>query len=139
MSRGGRDLQRAASIRFQGLGAPPRIALRALHDPETGRLDAARFAEYLKIPLRKLAEALKKNYSAVHKTPASPTLQPFLRSLKRSLEILEELFPERAAVLAWLNAPLPDLGGRAPLDVILEGYPDAVEDMLEGALLGTPS
>jgi len=118
---------------------PSRIALKELHDPETGRLDAARFAEHLKIPLRKLAEAMRKNYSTVHKTPASPTLQPFLRSLKRSLEILAELYPERAAALAWLNAPLPDLGGRAPLDVILEGYPDAVEDMLEGALIGIPA
>jgi len=126
-------------VRFPSATAPASIALQELHDPRTGRLDAARLAEYLRIPLRKLAEAMKRNYSAVHKTPTSPTLQPFLRSLKRSLEILEELYPERAAALAWLNGPLPDLGGRAPLDVILEGYPEAVEDMLEGALLGTPA
>jgi uncharacterized protein (DUF2384 family) len=117
----------------------PVVSLQELHDPETGRLDASQFAEYLKIPLRQLASALGKDYGAVHKTPQSPALQPRLRSIKRTLEILEQVFPSRAAVLAWLNNPHTDLGRRTPLEVILEGYPDAVEDMLEGALLGTPS
>jgi uncharacterized protein (DUF2384 family) len=117
----------------------PQVVLQELHDPGTGRLDANRVAEYLKIPLKQLAGALGKNYSTVHKTPSAPALQPSLRSIKRILEILEQVFVNRSTGLAWLNSPHPELGQRAPLDVILEGYPDAVEDMLEGALTGTPS
>jgi uncharacterized protein (DUF2384 family) len=75
----------------------------------------------------------------VHKTPSAPDLQPSLRSIKRILEILEQVFPTRAAALAWLNNPHVDLGRRTPLEVILEGYPVAVEDMLEAALIGLPS
>jgi uncharacterized protein (DUF2384 family) len=115
------------------------VVLQELHDPQTGRLDAARIADYLKIPLKQLAGALGKPYSTIHKTPSAPTLQPVLRSIKRILEILEQVFVNRSSALAWLNSPHPDLGQRAPLDVILEGYSDAVEDMLEAALTGTPS
>jgi hypothetical protein len=115
------------------------VTLRELHDPESGRLDAGRIAEYLSIPLKSLSELLGRGYSTVQKTPAAPSLQPTLRSVKRILEILEQVLVHRAAVLAWLNSPHPDLGRRTPLDVILQGYPDAVEDMLESALAGTPS
>jgi hypothetical protein len=118
---------------------PPQVTLQDLHDPETGRLDAVRIAEYLKIPLKQLAGGLGKSYSAVHKTPAAPALQPILRSIKRILEILDQVFVSRSTALAWLNSPHPDLGQHAPLDVILEGHSDAVEDMLEAALMGTPS
>lgn len=117
----------------------PWVTLQELHEPETGRLDASRFAEYLKVPLKQFAGALNKNYSTIHKTPAAMTLQPALRSIKRTLEILEQVFVDRSVVLAWLNSPHPDLGRRTPLDVILQGYPDTVEDMLEAALTGTPS
>ena len=55
------------------------VGLEELHDPESGRLDARRIAEYLDIPLRALADALGKKYTTVHKTPAAPSLQPDLR------------------------------------------------------------
>jgi len=89
--------------------------------------------------LKQFAGALGKNYSTLYKTPSAPGLQPGLRSIKRILEILEQVFANHSTSLAWLNSPHPDLGQRTPLDVILEGYPDAVEDMLEAALTGTPS
>src|SRR5882724_2731294 len=98
----------------------PVLTLQELHDPETGRLDAGRVAEFLKIPLKQLAAGLGKNYSTVHKTPAAFTLQPALQSIKRSLEILEKVFEDRSVVLAWLNNPHPDLGRRTPMEVILE-------------------
>jgi hypothetical protein len=119
--------------------APAQVTLRDLHDPNTGRLDAARIAEFLKVPLKQLAGGLGKNYSTVHKTPSAPALQPALRSIKRILEILDQVFANRSTALAWLNSPHPDLGQRVPLDVILEGHPDAIEDMLEADLMGTPS
>jgi len=60
-------------------------------------------------------------------------------AIQRILEILGQVFPNREAVQAWLNHPLPDLGGRTPAEVILLGYPNAVRDMLEASLTGTPS
>lgn len=116
-----------------------RVPLQELHDGKSGRLDAGRFAEYLGLSLKRLAEAMGKNYSAIHKTPASPDVQPFLQSVKTSLVILEDVLGNRSAVLAWLNHPHPDLGQRTPLDVILQGHPNAVRSMLQAAVMGIPS
>lgn len=115
------------------------VTLQELHDPQTGRLDAERVAEYLKIPLKSLAGSLGKSYASVHKTPTGASLQPALQSIKRILEILEQVLVNRPAVLAWLNSPHPDLGRRTPLSVLLEGQPGVVEDMLEAALWGLPA
>ncbi len=115
------------------------VPLQELHDVRCGRLDTAKFAEYLDRPLKQIADAMGKNYSAVHKTPAAPDVQPFLQSLKTSLVILEDVFGNRPAILAWLNSPHPDLGQRTPLDVILLGHPNAVKNMLQAAIIGTPS
>ncbi len=115
------------------------VHLKDLHDPRTGRLDAGRIAAYLDIPLKKLAEALDKKYTSVHKTPAAPSLQPGLQRIKRILEILEDVLGDRGSVLAWWHSRHPDLGDRTPLDLLLEGHAGAIADMLEAALTGTPS
>lgn len=120
-------------------GRSPTVTLQQLHDPETGRLDAGRIAEYLKIPLKEFSGALGRNYSTIHKTPNAPALQPVLRSAKRTLEILEQLMVDRTAVLAWLKSPHADLERRTPLEVILEGRAQMVEDMLEDVLEGMPT
>jgi hypothetical protein len=116
-----------------------RVPLQELHDVSSGRLDTAKFAEYLDRPLKQIADAMGKNYSAVHKTPAAQDAQPFLQSIKTSLVILEDVLGNRSAVLAWLNNPHPDLGEKTPLDVILQGHPNAVKNMLQAAIIGTPS
>ena len=117
----------------------PAIPLQQLNDPVTGRLDAARVADYLSVPLKQLSETLGRNYSTVHKTPTAPAIQETLRSIKRSLVILEDVLGSRSSALAWLNSPNPDLGQRTPIDVLLEGHAQVIEDMLEGALEGIPS
>lgn len=129
------DQMYPASARRGALQVP----LQDLHDPRDGRLHAGRVAESLKIPLKQLAEALGKNYSTVHKTPTAPDVQSFLQSVKTILVILEDVLVDRPAVLAWLNHPHPDLGYRTPLDVILQGHPDAVKGMLQAAVMGIPS
>jgi hypothetical protein len=115
------------------------MLLSELHDSDTGRIDAVEVAAFLRIPLKQFAEALGKKYTTVHKTPSGPALQPTLRSIKRSLEILERVFEDRSVILAWLNDPRPELGRRTPLEVILAGRSQVVEDMLESALMGIPS
>lgn len=114
------------------------IPLEELHD-SNGRLHAGKFSEYLNIPLKQFSEALGKNYSTVHRTPSALDLQATLRSIKRTLVILEEVLRDRSRVLAWLNHPHPDLGRRTPMELILKGRAQVVEDMLEAAVEGIPS
>lgn len=116
-----------------------RLPLKELHDPKSGLLDADRISNYLGISLRRLASALGRNYSTVHKTPSAPVLQPALRSIKRSLVILEQVLGNRESALAWLNSEHPMLDQQTPMDVVLAGDAEIVERMLERALEGIPS
>lgn len=116
------------------------VPLPELHDPETGRIDAKRVAEFLAIPVAKLAKALGANYPTVHKTPAAQGLQKGLRPIKRAIELVSGLTRNPADARAWLNNPHPDLGRRrTPMDVILKGQADALVTLLENALTGIPS
>lgn len=112
---------------------------RELHDPDTGRLDARRIADYLGVSLSRIAGAIGRRYQSVHKSPSAESLQEVLAPLARIIEVLQQMLGERSSVLIWLNRPHPDLGGRQPLQTILEGHPDAVETLLENSLQGIPS
>jgi len=116
-----------------------RLDLRELHNPQSGRLDAQRVAAYLDVPLTRLAAALGKNYQTLYKTPDSPSVQPSLAPIKASLVILLDALGDRAAALAWLNSPHPDLEMHPPLDIILAGHADRVMEMVVRAATGIPT
>jgi len=113
--------------------------LAELHDPDSGRLDAGRIAEFLGVPLTAFAEFCDMSVAGLHKSPASASLQESLIPIARSVTILSALLGSRKAVRTWMNSPHPDLGGRPPIRVIEEGKGGAVSEMLESALAGQPS
>lgn len=135
------DLARAGAAHRHQVQKPKglTVALPQLHDPNSGRIDAEKVAEYMGIPLKQLTEALGRSYPAVHKTPASESVQEALKPIKRSLEILDQVIGAQTTIRAWLRSPHPDLGERAPLDVILTGRSRALHALLENALSGIPS
>ena len=110
-----------------------------LHDPASGRLDAGRIAEYLGIALSAFAQLSSMSVAGLHKNPASASLQESLIPIARSITILSELLGSKEKVRVWMNSPHPDLGGRPPIGVVLEGKARVVSEMLEAALAGQPS
>jgi CheY-like chemotaxis protein len=110
-----------------------------LHEPSSGRLDAGRIAEYLGIPLSGLSKCLERSVAGVHKSPSAPAIQLLLAPIARSIAILARLLGSRENVRIWVNSPHPDLDGRTPLSVILEGRATVVTEMLEAALAGQPA
>ena len=117
---------------------PPEVVLPELHDGETGRIDAQKVAEFMGVPLKRLCEGLGRQYKAAHRNPAAAAIQPALRPVKRSLELLHEFFGPAESIRAWLNTPHPDLGGASALETILAGRADAVALILENAWNGVP-
>jgi len=115
------------------------VALPQLHDRDSGRVDARRVADYLGVPLAKLASALGAKYRTLFKTPAAESVQESLRPIKRVLTILSGMVGDQRMVRAWLNSPHADLGMRTPIQVMLEGHVDAVLRILENALEGIPA
>jgi DNA-binding NarL/FixJ family response regulator len=125
------------AVRHAALARPSPIPLVTdLHDPQTGRIDAKRVAEYLGIPLAALAAAIGRDYKGVFKTPASESLQSILANVYRTALALHRRLARREESLAWLNAPNPELGDKRPKDLILGGKAEMVADLLEGALAG---
>jgi len=115
------------------------VPLADLHDRESGRIDAARVAEFLSIPLAAVSRAIASSYPSVHKTTDAPSLQDALGPIKRALELVSQVTRSRREALAWLNNPHPDLDGKTPLSLMLSGRADAVVALLENALAGIPS
>jgi len=115
------------------------IPQRELHDPESGRIDAQAVADFLDVPLAKLAGALGVKYPALHKTPSAPGLQEKLRPIKQGIDLVSRITLSKSDARAWLNNPHPDLGGSTPMEVILEGEAGAVVTLLDNALSGIPS
>jgi hypothetical protein len=114
------------------------VTLPELHDEATGRIDAQKVANYMGVPLARLAEALQLNYKAIHRNPSAEAAQPPLKPVKRSLEILHEFFHKPETVRVWLNTPHPDLDGHTALEMILANNPNAVLRILENAAAGVP-
>jgi hypothetical protein len=114
------------------------VILPDLHDAASGRVDAQKVAAYMGLPLKQLARGLQLNYKAVHRHPSAVSFQPFLRRVKRCLEILQEFFQKPETVRAWLNTPHPDLDGNTALEMILAGNSEAVLRILENAAAGVP-
>jgi CheY-like chemotaxis protein/uncharacterized protein (DUF2384 family) len=115
------------------------VVLAQLHDPDSGRVDATRVADYVGVPLAKLAPALGVKYRTLFKTPSAESVQESLHPIKRALTILNDVVGDQQTVRAWLNSPHVDLGMRTPIQVILEGHVDALLRLLENALEGIPA
>lgn len=114
------------------------LPLPGLRSEASGRIDAQRVAEYLGVPLRRLAEAMEMGYAGLHKTPDSARVQPWLQPVVHTLELANRAFGSPEQVRIWLNRPLAELEGDSPLQVMLAGEAGAVETLLENALTGIP-
>jgi Protein of unknown function (DUF2384) len=114
------------------------VPLPELRNGKSGRIDAGRVADYLRISLRQLADAMQLPYGRVHKTPDASRLQEAIAPIARVLELADAAFGSREAVRMWLNRPLYELENDSPLSVILAGEAGAVETLLENARAGIP-
>lgn len=130
------ELQRRLGSLLEG--AQMRVVLPELHDEKTGRVDAQKMADYMGVPLKRLADGLGLVYKTVHRNPAAEAVQGVLKPVKRSMDILDGFFRKPELVRAWLNTPHPDLDGSTALETILDNQAQAVLTVLENALAGVP-
>jgi hypothetical protein len=124
---------------FSDMSVGPIEPVNALHDPETGRVDAGRVAAYLGVPLAFMAKALGRNYSTVAKTPAAESLQESLYDFKRVIEVLHYVYNDPTSVRIWMNSPHPDLSLKSPREVAEGGKISVVREMLDSMLSGNLS
>lgn len=109
-----------------------------LHNPDSGRIDAKRVADFFGMSLAKMAKAVGRSPQSVHKTPDSVRLQRGLGVFLRIAAGLTALFGLEGDGRIWLNTPNPDLDNTRPLELIEKGRGEIIAELLEDALLGHP-
>lgn len=111
----------------------------ALFNPHTGRLDAARIAHAIQLPVATILDAIGKKAPSVRKHPDACSLQPELRRVYRIWVALSDLYAgDKASARIFLNAPNRHLENQAPIESIETGDLQPLE-LLVDALVGGQS
>jgi hypothetical protein len=100
-----------------------------LRDPESGRLDATRMAQWLGVPVRRLAGVAGVSQQALSARPDSKRAQAGLAAVARVMATLDAVRPPQQQRI-WLRAPNPRLNGSPPIDLLLNGSAKEVEAAL---------
>ena len=104
----------------------------ALFNPQTGRLDAARIAHEIQVPVATIADAIGKKPPSVRKHPDAPSLQPELRRIYRIWVALVDLYAgDKKHARIFLNAPNKHLSNQAPVELIENGDLKPLEALVE--------
>jgi uncharacterized protein (DUF2384 family) len=112
----------------------------ALFNPETGRLDAARIARELSIPVGTIAEAIGRKAPGVRKHPDASSLQGELRRVYRIWISLVELYAgDKSHARIFLNAPNRHLENHAPIEFIEKGDLGPLELFLDSMRVRQPA
>jgi hypothetical protein len=122
-------------------GRAPKLSLSTapeLHNPQSGRLDARRVADFFGMAPARLAKILGRSPQALHKTPDAESLQKHLAVFARIATSLLSAFEGREQARIWLNSPHPDLDETRPIELVEKKKPEVVAELLEDALLGHP-
>ena len=117
------------------VGADP-----ALFNPQSGRLDAARIAREIHLPVATIAEAIGKKAPSVRKHPDASSLQPELRRVYRIWVALVDLFAgSKKNARIFLNAPNTHLERQAPIEFIEKGDLAPLEALVDAMSNGQPA
>lgn len=116
------------------------VAEPALFNPQTGRLDAARIARELNVPVGTIAEAIGRKAPGVRKHPDASSLQSELRRIYRIWVALVDLYAgNKANARIFLNAPNRHLENRAPLEFIQSGDLAPLELLIDAMSVRQPA
>jgi len=110
-----------------------------LFNPETGRLDAARIARELNVPVGIIAEAIGRKAPGVRKHPDASSLQGELRRIYRIWVALVDLYAgDKTHARIFLNAPNRHLENHAPIEFIEKGDLGPLELFLDAMSVRQP-
>jgi len=111
----------------------------ALFNPQTGRLDAARIAHEIQLPVATIADAIGKKAPSVRKHPDASSLQPELRRVYRIWVALVDLYAgNKKHARIFLNAPNRHLELQAPIEFIEKGNLKPLEALVEAMSIRQP-
>lgn len=112
----------------------------ALFNPESGRLDAARIARELNLPVVTIAEAIGRKAPGVRKHPDATSLQAELRRIYRIWVCVVDLYAgNKTNARIFLNAPNRHLENHAPVEFIERGDLGPIEAFVDAMSIRQPA
>jgi hypothetical protein len=112
----------------------------ALFNPESGRLDAARIARELNLPVGTIAEAIGRKAPGVRKHPDASSLQAELRRIYRVWVSVVDLYAgNKTNARIFLNAPNRHLENHAPVEFIEKGDLAPLEAFVDAMSIRQPA
>ena len=112
----------------------------ALFNAQTGRLDAARIAHELHVPVGMIAGAIGRKAPGVRKHPDASSLQGELRRIYRIWVALVDLYAgDKTHARIFLNAPNRHLENQAPIEFIENGNLAPLEMFLDAMSVRQPA
>ena len=110
---------------------------------DSGNLSAERVADLFGLSYKRLAELLQKTRQGVHRTPDADSLQvplEYFERIARLRAVVQESPRDRGASFRkWLKARNAQLGGERPIDWIYARRWQALADLVDDILTGSPS
>src|ERR1700733_6566198 len=117
-----------------------RVPAPELFNPQTGRLDAARIAREMNVPVGTIAEAIGRKAPGVRKHPDASSLQGGLRRVYRIWVALVELYAgDKSNARIFLNAPNRNLENHAPIEFIQNGDLGPLESFVDAMYVRQPA
>jgi hypothetical protein len=111
-----------------------------LFNPESGRLDAARIARELNLPVGTIAEAIGRKAPGVRKHPDASSLQAELRRVYRIWVSVVDLYSgNKTNARIFLNAPNRHLENHAPVEFIEKGDLAPLEAFVDAMSIRQPA
>ena len=112
----------------------------ALFNPQSGRLDAARIASEIQLPVSTIADAIGKKAPSVRKHPDASSLQPELRRVYRIWVAIVDLYAgNKKSARIFLNAPNKHLENQAPVEFIESGDLKPLEALVDAMTTRQPA
>jgi hypothetical protein len=111
--------------------------LQTIHDPVSGRIDAKDLRKPTGFTLPQIARYIGVKPDTLKKNSAAPIAQAGLVKLVHAWEILQTIFPDDAAIRAWMHHPLPTFEGKTVLWLLGEHGVNAFEGLAEEMDAGT--
>lgn len=117
-----------------------RRAVPEIFNPESGRVDGMRVAEFLHLQARDVGEIVGCSAAELRRAPDAPPWQEALEKVAVIVAgLLDATGGDKRSVLIWLNAPHPMLDDDSPLDLMRGDEIDVVVELVDDILSGAPA
>jgi uncharacterized protein (DUF2384 family) len=105
---------------------------------ESGKVNVRELATIMDVSLRKVASGIGVTEGAVRNRPDSDRAQPGAQRIVNVLQRAYASIGDWKETMIWLRSNRRDLSGLSPLDLIISGRGEIVEDLLDNIETGQP-